>query len=108
MAPSFAHGAFAGVAVAAVFAQIWLAVQLEPLRDVYRDMNPTRALPFVLASWWLYGAPATGALASAGLVAMRPRRVAAYAVLAVVLIGAAIATWHLAYAPLRELAGNIK
>ena len=104
--PTFVHGAFAGVAVAAVVAQAWLAVQLEPLRGAYRDMG-TAALPFALKSWWLYGVPAAGVAVVAGLVVLRPRQLAVYAASAVILVGAALATWHFAYAPLWELAGNL-
>jgi hypothetical protein len=105
--PTFFHGALAGVAVAAVIAQAWLAVQLEPLRGAYKEMG-TAALPFALKSWWLYGAPAAGVALVAALVAVRPRQLAAYALAAALLVGAAIATWHFAYAPLWELAGNIQ
>lgn len=106
-APTFFHGAFAGIAVAAVVAQAWLAVQLEPLRGAYKDFG-TAALPFTLRTWWLYGVPAAGVTAVAALLVVRPRQAAAYALLAGVLVVAAIATWHFAYAPLYELAGNIK
>jgi hypothetical protein len=106
-APAFFHGAFTGVALAAVVAQVWLAVQLEPLRGAYKDMAAA-ALPFVLKSWWLWGAPVAGAVAVVGLMAVRPRTVAAYVVAAAVLVGVAIATWHLAYAPLWDVAGNIQ
>ncbi len=105
-APTFFHGAFAGVAIAAVIAQVWLAVQLEPLRGAYKDFG-TATLPFTLKTWWLYGAPAVGFVAVAGLVVTRPRHVAVYAVVAAILVAAAVATWHLAYAPLWSLAPNI-
>jgi len=105
-APTFFHGAFAGVAIAAVVAQVWLVVQLSPLRGAYKDFG-TAALPFALETWWLYGVPAAGVATVAGLVVARPRQAAVYAVAAVVLIGLAIATWHFAYAPLWSLATNI-
>jgi hypothetical protein len=113
--PSFVHGALLGVAVAAVLAQVWLAVQLAPLRDAYRGWGAFRpeslggpTYPFVLHAAWLWGVPAAGAAAVIALVVTRPRHLVLYGLLAVVLIVAAIATWHFAYAPINELAGNIQ
>jgi len=104
--PTFFHGALAGLTFAAAIAQVWLAVQLAPLRDAYKDMG-THALPFVLHPVWLRGAPAVGLVVAAVLVIVRPRSLVPYAIAALVLSLAAIATWHFAYAPLWELAGNI-
>jgi hypothetical protein len=106
-APTFFHGACAGIAVAAVVAQVWLAVQLAPLRGAFKDFGEAM-LPFTLRSWWLYGVPGAGAVIVAALVALRPRSVFVYALAAALLVGAAIATWHYAYAPLWQLADDIK
>ena len=105
-APTFFHGAFAGVAIAAVLAQVWLVIQLAPLRGTYKDLGAA-ALPFALQTWWLYGVPAAGIAMVAGLVVARPRQAVVYAVAAVVLVGLAIATWHFAYAPLWALTPNL-
>ncbi len=105
-APSFFHGALAGIAIAAVVAQVWLAVQLAPLRGAFQDMASKE--PFVLRPWWLWGVPGAGAAAVAALMVLRPRRVVGYVLVAVLLVGLAIATWHLAYAPLYQLADEIK
>ncbi|MBV8762554.1 MAG: hypothetical protein JO257_35040 [Deltaproteobacteria bacterium] len=102
---TFVHGALAGIALAATAAHVWLAVMLAPLRDAYRDMGG--GVPFVLAGWWRWGVPVAGALALAVLFVRRPRSLVPYAVLAVLLISAAIATWRIAYAPLDSLASNI-
>jgi len=104
--PTFFHGALAGLSAAAAVAQVWLAVQLAPLRDAYKDMG-SAALPFVLKPVWLYSAPIAGMLAAALLIVVRPRALGPYAAVAVASIAAALATWHFAYAPLWELAGNI-
>ncbi len=107
LAPTFLHGAFAGIAVAAVVAQVWLAIQLAPLRDAYKDMG-SGALPIVLRPWWLWGAPGAGAAVVAALMVLRPRQLASYALVAAALVLVAIATWHFAYAPLWQLADDIK
>ena len=104
--PTFAHGACAGIALAAVAAHCWLAVTLAPLRDAYRDMG-TSMLPIVLRPSWMWGVPAAGLVALALLVIRRPRSLVPYACVAAVLVATAIATWHFAYAPLWELSGNI-
>jgi hypothetical protein len=103
---TFVHGAFAGVAVAALAAHLWLSMMLAPLRDAYRDMGAA-SVPFVLAGWWRWGVPLAGAAGIAALVARRPRSIVPYACVAVVLVAATIATWRIAYAPLDTLAGNI-
>jgi hypothetical protein len=103
---TFVHGAFAGIALAAVAAHVWLAVMLAPLRDAYRDMGSAR-IPFVLAGWWRWGVPLAGFVGIAALVARRPRSIVPYACLALALAAATIATWRIAYAPLDTLAGNI-
>lgn len=102
---TFVHGACAGIALASIAAQLWLAVMLAPLSDAYRDMGG--GVPFVLASWWRWGMPAAGIAGVAAVIARRPRSLVVYAALALALVAAAIATWHLAYAPLYSLSGNI-
>lgn len=102
---TFVHGAMAGIALASIAAQVWLAVMLEPLRDAYRDMGG--GVPFVLASWWRWGMPVLGGVGVAALIARRPRSLGVYVALAVLMVAAAIATWRIAYAPLYSLSGNI-
>jgi hypothetical protein len=111
--PSFVHGALAGVSAAAVAAHVWLAIQLAPLLDMYKDMGTAdmpglRAAAFVLRPRWLWGVPAVGLVALVGLLVRRTRNLAGYVVLAVLLIATAIATWHLANAPMTALAGSIQ
>lgn len=103
---TFVHGAFSGIALASIAAHVWLAVMLAPLRDAYRDMGST-GIPFVLAGWWRWGVPLAGVLGVAVLVVRRPRSLVPYALLALALVAAAIATWRIAYAPLDSLAGGI-
>jgi hypothetical protein len=110
---SFVHGALAGVSAAAVLAHVWLAIQLAPVLDMYKQMGSAdvpglRAAVFVLRPAWLWGVPAVGLVALVGLLVRRPRTLIPYAVLAVLLIAAAIGTWHFAYAPMNELAANIQ
>lgn len=102
---TFVHGACAGIALASIAAQVWLAVMLAPLRDAYRDMGG--GVPFVLATWWRWGMPVLGVVGVAALIARRPRSLVGYAALAVMMVAAAIATWRIAYAPLYSLSGNI-
>ena len=102
---TFIHGALAGIALASIAAQVWLAVYLAPLQGAFRDMGSRE--PFVLATWWRWGAPVAGLLALVAMLARRPRSLVPYGVLAVVLVAATIATWRIAYAPLDSLAGNI-
>jgi hypothetical protein len=111
--PSFVHGALAGVSAAAILAHVWLAVQLAPLLDMYKemgagDMPGLREAAFVLRARWLWGVPAVGLVALVGLLVRRTRGLAGYAVLAVLLIATAIATWHFANAPMTALAGSIQ
>jgi len=110
--PTFVHGALAGVSAAAVLAHVWLAVQLAPLLDMYKDMGSAdmpglRAAAFVLRPRWLWGVPAAGLVALVILLVRRPRSLVGYIALAAALLAAAVATWHFAHAPIYELAGNI-
>jgi hypothetical protein len=109
--PSFVHGALAGVSAAAVLAHVWLAIQLAPLSDMYKEMGTLppsiRAAAFVLRASWRWGVPAVGAVALAVLLARRPRALAWYIALAAALLVTAVATWHFAHAPIYELAGTI-
>jgi hypothetical protein len=113
--PSFVHGALVGIAMAAVLAHVWLAVQLGPVREAYRGWGAFRpeslggpTYPLVLHPGWLWGVPAAGLVALIALVVRRPRSLVAYGALAVLLVVTAIATWHLASAPFNELASNIQ
>jgi hypothetical protein len=109
--PSFVHGALAGMSAAAVLAHVWLAVQLAPLLDMYKEMgslpSSIRAAAFVLRARWRWGVPAVGAVALIALLVRRPRSLTWYIALAVALLATAMATWHFAHAPITELAGNI-
>ena len=111
--PSFIHGALAGMSAAAVLAHVWLAIQLAPALDAYKAMGTAnmpglRAAVFVLRARWLWGVPAVGLVALVAMLVRRPRSLLPYAVLAVLLIATAIATWHFAYAPMTALADNIQ
>jgi hypothetical protein len=110
--PSFVHGALAGLSAAAVAAHVWLAVQLAPMLDMYKEMGSAdmpglRAAAFVLRPRWLWGVPVVGTVALVVLLVRRPRSFVGYIALAVGLFATAVATWHFAQAPISELAGNI-
>ena len=108
--PGFLHGVFAGFAGFVVLVQLLLAAELADLAGMYRDFGDVQ-LPLstriTLHPAWLWGAPLFGVSAVAGLLVKRPRVLAAYVVVAVVLAGAAVATYYFPRAPLFALAGNI-
>jgi hypothetical protein len=108
--PSFLHGVFAGFAGFIVLVQLLLAAELADLAGMYRDFG-NAPLPLLtrvtLHPAWLWGAPLLGGVAVAALLVKRPRALAAYVTVALVLAVAAVATYYFPRAPLFALAGNI-
>lgn len=109
MRTGFVHGIATGVAAAAVLVHVWLAIELADYRDTYRDFGGPlpAATRLVLSLPWRWGVPAAGAIAIAGLVTRRPRRLWSYLALALTLASTVVATYYLSQLPLRELAGKI-
>lgn len=110
--PGFLHGVFAGYAGFVVLAQLVLGAAFPDLRAMYHDMAPDIRLPLLtritIHPAWLWGAPAVGVALIAGLLVKRPRSLAAYIAVAVVLTVVAFLTWWYPRAPIFALAGNIK
>jgi hypothetical protein len=108
--PGFLHGVFAGFAGFVVLVHLLLAAELADLAGMYRDFGDVQ-LPLsariTLHPAWLWGAPLLSVAAVAALLVKRPRAIAVYVVVAVVLAVAAIATYYFPRAPLFALAGNI-
>jgi hypothetical protein len=107
---AFARGALTGVAASAVLVQIWLAVELAPMRAMYDQF--TGSLPaltsLVISPYWLWGAPGAGAIAVALLARRRPPGLVIYLLTALALVLVVAATWRFANAPLHELADAIR
>ena len=106
----FVRGVLVGVAATTVLAQIWLAIELAPMRDMYREYGaPLPTLTTIAVSpYWLWGVPTIGAIAVAALATRRPARLLVYALVAAALLLLAIATWRWAQAPLRALSEPIR
>ena len=107
---AFARGVLTGVAASAVLAQIWLAVELAPMRAMYGELDGS--LPaltsLVISPYWLWGVPGLGAIGVAALARRRPVGLAIYALTALALALLVAATWRFANAPLHELADKIQ
>jgi hypothetical protein len=108
---SFGHGIAVGCAICAVLVHVGLVGLSGSLAGMYRDFG-TRELPamtrLTLSVSWQLGVPVVGLLLIAGLVVRRPRRLAIYVAVVVVLVAAAACTYWFPEAPIRELAGNIR
>jgi hypothetical protein len=109
--PGFWHGVFAGFAGVLVVGQLILAMTAPDLRGMYQDFSPGGSLPVLtrltIHPAFIWGAPLVGIAAVVALLARRPRLIAPYVVVAVVLVGIAVASWYFPRAPIYELAGRI-
>jgi hypothetical protein len=111
-APSeFARGIGTGIALSAVLAHLWLAIELSHLADMYKDFQAPH-LPaltrLTITPLWRWSVPAVGLVAVMSLVVVRPRAMWIYALAAAVLVGTVMGTWYFSQAPIFELAGEIK
>jgi hypothetical protein len=88
-APAFTAGVFAGILVAAIVAQFWLAQHLSALAFFVLDGVPLRSLSRLAVSpLWRFGVPVGFTAVLFVLLGLRVRATAVWAVVA----GAAIAT----------------
>ncbi|HET9992440.1 MAG TPA: hypothetical protein VFQ65_28100 [Kofleriaceae bacterium] len=108
---SFGHGIAVGCAICAVLVHVGLVALTGDLAGMYRDFG-ARALPamtrLTLSVPWQLGVPVVGVALIGALVVRRPRRLAVYVAVAVVLAAAAACTYWFPAAPIHELAGNIR
>ncbi|MDB4955525.1 MAG: hypothetical protein JWO36_3094 [Myxococcales bacterium] len=107
---AFAKGLASGIAISALLVQLWLGVEMQGMRGMYKDFGgaPLPVLTRVVISpGWLLGVPALASLAIVFLIRKRPRPLNLYVGLAALLVATAVGTYWFAQAPLRELAGNI-
>jgi len=106
----FWHGAFAGFCGFVVLLQLGFASQLGDLASMYRDFGKV-ALPLAtritIHPAWMWGTPLFGAAAVAALLVRRPRSIAFYVVVAVLLVAILGLTFWYPRAPIYALAGNI-
>ena len=106
----FLHGIAVGIAIAGAVAAVWLAIELAPMRHMYRDFGT--ALPsstaLIVSPAWLWGVPVAAFVAIGLLLARRPRARALYFATAALVIAVDVVTWERAQAPLREVAAMIK
>jgi hypothetical protein len=107
----FGKGIALGVAAAMTIVVGLLAYELRGMGEMYRGFGDV-ALPVLtrmtIAAAWLIAVPLVGVAACVGLFVSRPRRLAPYVVLAIVMTAAAVLTWYGPRLPLFALAGNIQ
>ncbi|HEY5924255.1 MAG TPA: hypothetical protein VIV11_21405 [Kofleriaceae bacterium] len=106
----FWHGVFAGFCGFVVLVQLALASQLADVAAMYRDFGSVQlplATRITIHPVWMWGTPLVGVAAVATLLVKRPRSLALYVVVAVVLVAIGGATYWYPRAPIYALAGNI-
>ena len=107
---SFAQGMALGFAIAALAIHLVLASMSSGWAEMYRDFQA--GIPLMtrvtLSIPWKAGIGLGGGAAIAVLIIRRPRGVALYVAVAIVLGIAAAMTWWYPTAPITELAGAIK
>lgn len=107
---TYLDGVGAGVAAVAVAAACWLGVRTAELAEMYASFGDVR-LPaitrLVIHPAWRVSVPALLAVALVLLHGHRPHR---YALVALAAVGGGVAIfWYsAAWAPIHELAGNIR
>ncbi|MBS1118078.1 MAG: hypothetical protein H6Q90_306 [Deltaproteobacteria bacterium] len=105
-----ARGFALGTAATAAFAHVLLLWNTDGVLNAYREL--TAELPvttrITLSKAWMWGVPSACALAIGLLVTTRPRAGVAYIVVAVGFVAALLATWHFPFAPLQDLADNLR
>ena len=106
----FWHGAFAGFCGFVVLVQLVFASRLGDVASMYRDFGEV-PLPLLtritISPAWMWGTPLLGIAAVAALLVKRPRAIAFYIVVAVVVVTLAAMTYWYPQAPIYALSGNI-
>lgn len=106
----FWHGAFAGFCGFVVLLQLVFASRLGDVASMYRDFGNVQ-LPLLtritIHPAWMWGTPLLGIAAVAALLVKRPRAIAFYIVVAVIVVTLAAMTYWYPQAPIYALAGNI-
>jgi hypothetical protein len=104
------NGVLAGVAAAAVLAQLWLAVELCGYPGMYAQFGGK--LPaltrLAISPLWRWAAPLLGTSEVGVLLWRRPASTRLHGLVAGLLVAAVIATWYFAQAPLNALAEKIR
>ncbi len=108
--PTFWHGVFAGFCGFVVIVQLAFASQLADVAAMYRDFSSVQ-LPLMTRitthAVWMYCTPLVGIGAVAALLVKRPRSLAIYIAVALLVTVIAAATYWYPRAPIFALAGNI-
>src|SRR5687767_4359764 len=107
----FAAGVAVGLTLAAIAAQVWLAVHLAPLRGTWAEFVPdsiANLSRMAARSEWRWGVPLGSTVLLGALLVARVRRAYWYALVAALAIAAAIATYVWAMAPFTAVASAIR
>lgn len=107
----FAAGVAVGLTLAAIAVQVWLAVQLAPLRGTWAAYVPesiANLSRLAVRAEWRWGVPVVSTALVVGLLVARVKRPHAYALVAALAIAAAIVTYVWAMAPFTALASHIR
>lgn len=106
----FWHGVFAGFAGFIVLVQLTFAAELGDIGAMYRDFGKVELsllTRITIHPAWMWGAPLVGGAAVAALLVKRPRSLALYIAVTLVILVAAAASYYFPRAPIYALAGNI-
>ena len=107
---SFGHGIAIGIAISAVLVHIAFVALGGDWQKLYADFGSPIPLTtrITISVPWQLGVPIVGSILIGAVVIRRPRGIAAYAVVALLLVIACGCTIVFPSAPLTALAGNIK
>ena len=109
---TFWNGVMAGVALALVAFNAWMAVGLADMPSTLHDMGAQLTIStltrIVISVPWRWGVPLVGAVVLALIIARRPRKTGPYAIVMVAMLWTAAGTWYYSQAPMRELAEELK
>ncbi len=107
----FAAGVMVGLTLAAVALQIWLGLHVASVAASWADFAPdsiAASSRLAASDAWRCGVPAATSVALAALLLGRVRRARWYALVAVLAVILAIATYVWANAPWAALAGAVR
>ena len=110
MKAGFWHGVFAGFAGLIVLVQLTFAIEFSDLTAMYAEFGNIE-LPLLtritLHPAWMWGAPLAGGALVGLLLWKKPRQLALYIGVAILVLGLAAMSYYYPRAPIYALAGNI-
>jgi hypothetical protein len=105
----FVAGLCTGIAVLATAMHLWLAYELTPLQQLYREVPDSPTISrFAISAGWRYGSFGALVILILFAYALAPRRRWPLVVVAILAVSALAFTHVVSRLPLFEIAGNIR